>query len=215
METENKMEIWDSLRRPPKNALKPINFGALKGKSDIDPVWRDKAMTERFGPCGIGWYFDIDKLWSEAAPNDCLFAFAQVSLYFKTEGGEWSRPVRGVGGNMLVQLAKGSPKDNDEGYKMAVTDAVGTAMRKIGVAADVYEGKFEHGKYTDESDFVEGPELEKIKELVNQCVKDKTAFLNFAGAKSIEAIPVQSFQKVMAALNKKAAENGRQPGQEG
>ena len=211
------MEIWNSLKRPPKEALKPINFGALKGKSDIDPVWRDKAMTSCFGPCGVGWYFDVDKLWSEPAPNDCCFAFAQVSIYYKMENGEWSKPVRGVGGNMLVKLGNGVPRENDEGYKMAITDAVGTAMRKIGVAADIYEGKFDGAKYVDEPTTIVGEDLETIKKMVKDCVTDLPAFLRFAQAKNLETIPVQNKIKVLNALNKKMAEikRDREPGEDG
>lgn len=143
------MNIWNALKRPPATALKTIGFGALKGKSDIDPMWRVMAMTQQFGPCGIGWRFEIVDLWNEPAPNEQVFAFAKVNIYIR-DGEKWSDPIPGVGGNMLVQLAKGSPKDNDEGYKMAITDALGTAMKMLGVAADIYMGKFDGSKYKDE-----------------------------------------------------------------
>lgn len=29
--------------------------GKLKGKTDINPMWRIKVLTETFGPCGEGW----------------------------------------------------------------------------------------------------------------------------------------------------------------
>ena len=49
------MENWNALSRVPPQHLKPISFGALKGKSDINPQWRYKAMTEIYGQCGEGW----------------------------------------------------------------------------------------------------------------------------------------------------------------
>lgn len=161
------LSIWNALKRPPKDALKTISFGALKGKSDIDPMWRVKTMTKQFGPCGIGWKFEIKRVWNEPAPNDQVFSFAEVLIYIR-DGEGWSDPIPGIGGNMLVQLAKGNPKENDEGYKMAVTDALGTAMKMIGVAADIYMGQFENGRYRDEEDEPEKPELTpKSKNWVN------------------------------------------------
>ncbi|WP_254555280.1 hypothetical protein, partial [Salmonella enterica] len=33
--------------------------GRLKGMTDINPMWRIKALTEQFGPCGIGWKVEV------------------------------------------------------------------------------------------------------------------------------------------------------------
>ena len=55
-----------------------------------------------------------------------------------------------MGGTTLIKLGKGALLPNDEGYKMAVTDALGTALKMLGVAADIYMGKFDGSKYVDE-----------------------------------------------------------------
>ena len=49
------MEIYNALRNPPETAKKKIGGGRLNGMTDINPMWRIKALTERFGPCGFGW----------------------------------------------------------------------------------------------------------------------------------------------------------------
>jgi hypothetical protein len=36
---------------------------------------------------------------------------------------------------------------NDEGYKMAITDALSVAMKSLGVAADIYMGLWDGSKY--------------------------------------------------------------------
>ena len=141
--------IWGKLSKPPKEALKPILAGRLKGKTDINPQWRYEIMTEVFGLCGEGWRFEIERLWTEPGSEGQLFAFAKVALSYKTDG-EWSCPVPGIGGSMLVQKEKAGLYCNDEGYKMAVTDAIGTAMKMIGVAADIYFGKWDGSKYKDD-----------------------------------------------------------------
>ena len=50
------MTIYDACRSVPETAKKAITAGRLKGKTDINPMWRIKRLTEQFGPCGIGWY---------------------------------------------------------------------------------------------------------------------------------------------------------------
>ena len=54
----DKMTIYEQCRGVPKDAQKPIAAGRLKGKTDINPMWRIKKLTEIFGPAGIGWKFD-------------------------------------------------------------------------------------------------------------------------------------------------------------
>ena len=48
-------ENYDKMRRPPQTALRQIQAGDLKGKTDINPQWRYEIMDATFGACGIGW----------------------------------------------------------------------------------------------------------------------------------------------------------------
>ena len=146
---EKAIDIYESLARPPKDALREIQAGKLKGKTDINPQWRYKAMTEAFGLVGIGWKYEIRKLWTEQGAGAEKLAFAQVAVYIK-DGDTWSDPIEGIGGSRLVQLEKGAAVSNDEGYKMAVTDAFSTALKMLGVAADIYSGRWDGTKYNNE-----------------------------------------------------------------
>lgn len=145
-DTQLNMKIWDALARLPESAMKTITAGRLRGKSDVNPQARYKAMTETFGPCGIGWKFTIDRIWTEPGSENQVFCFALVSVYVKVDG-QWSDPVPGVGGNYLIEQETKGLHSNDEGPKMAVTDAIGTALKMIGVAAEVYLGNFSGSKY--------------------------------------------------------------------
>jgi len=146
--TDN-MKIWDKVKRPPPEALKKIFGGRLKGMTDIKPQWRYQAMTELFGPCGIGWRYSIINLWIEDGANELKVANAKIELFIK-DGGEWSHAIPGVGGSMLVAKENAGPYTTDESYKMAVTDALSTAMKVIGVAADIYMGGWDGNKYTND-----------------------------------------------------------------
>lgn len=134
----NNMELYDSWREVPQEAQKAINAGRLKGKTDINPMWRIRVLTQKFGPCGTGWRYDIDRMWSEEGANGERCAFVQVSLYYKMDDGNWSSPVVGVGGNMLTAKESKGLYTSDECYKMALTDAISVACKALGIGADVY-----------------------------------------------------------------------------
>jgi hypothetical protein len=148
--------------------MKAIAGGRLKGKSDINPQWRMQAITEVFGPVGFGWSYTIDKLWTEPGTAGEICSFALVSVKVKMNG-EWSEPVPGIGGNLLVELEKAGPHTNDEAYKMAVTDGLSVAFKAFGVAAEVYLGNFDGSKYTgkpatgSQSPVAQTPDHERVK----------------------------------------------------
>ena len=131
------MTLYNAVRTPPPEALKAITGGRLKGMTDINPMWRIKTMTEQFGPCGDGWWYTIDNLWTEAGAGGEIAAFARISLYYRIDG-EVVQPVPGIGGSMLVSKEKSGLYTDDEAYKKAITDALGVACKALGVAADVY-----------------------------------------------------------------------------
>lgn len=145
------LQIYKKLSQPPKGALREIKAGDLKGKTDINPQWRYEAMTETFGLVGLGWKYEIQKLWTEPGANGETLAFAQVAVFVRDpDTKEWSDPIVGIGGSKLINKFSAGPKSNDEGYKMAVTDAFSTSLKMIGVAADIYAGRWDGSKYNEE-----------------------------------------------------------------
>lgn len=131
------LEIYNKLRECPTEAIKPINAGRLKGMSDINPMWRIKALTEVFGPCGIGWWYTIDKQWLEAGNGPEIAAFCNITLFYKWAGEE-SHGIPGTGGSGFVKVEKNGPYTSDECFKMALTDAISVAAKALGAAADIY-----------------------------------------------------------------------------
>ena len=145
------MRIYNAVRAVPEEAKRAITAGRLKGKTDINPMWRIKALTEQFGPCGDGWGYTIDRLWIEEGAKGEKCAFAMISLWYKQEDGMRSDPVIGIGGNMLVANEKNGLYTSDECYKMALTDAISVACKALGFGADVYWGA-DRTKYTPQQE---------------------------------------------------------------
>lgn len=143
--------LYNKYREVPASALKPFDNGKFKG-TDINTMWRIKCLTEEFGACGFGWYFDIMKLWEVAGQNGELMCFAEIKLYIK-KNDEWSKGISATGGSKLITYVQSKQyhTNSDEGYKMAITDALGVACKYLGFGADVYWAN-DKTKYTANED---------------------------------------------------------------
>lgn len=132
------LDLYNKVREVPKEAQKSFNNGRFSG-TDINPMWRIKKLTEEFGICGFGWYYEITDKWLEKGQDDIVAAFVNINLFIKI-GEEWSKPIQGTGGNTFVSKNKNGYQVSDECYKMALTDAISVAAKALGVGADIYFG---------------------------------------------------------------------------
>lgn len=167
----NNMEIYEKVRRVPEEAKKTIGAGRLKGMTDINPMWRIKTLTEQFGICGIGWYYECTKQWIEEVENERV-ACVNINLYIKVDG-EWSRPIFGTGGSKLSTMERSGVYVSDECYKMATTDAISVACKSLGMGADVYWSKDET-KYVPrtQEQKEEAEDIKKTEEIGNMKISD-------------------------------------------
>lgn len=148
------MAIYNATREVPVEACKDFNNGSFSG-TDINPMWRIKKLTELFGACGVGWYYEVLSERSEQY-GETVMAIVDLNLFIKVDG-EWSKPIFGTGGNCLVKPTKSGLKPSDEGYKMALTDALSVACKALGIGADIYFQK-DKTKYTESN--IEKPKAE-------------------------------------------------------
>lgn len=167
------MKIYEAIRKVPEEAKKTISAGRLKGMTDINPMWRIKALTEQFGVCGIGWYFETTKQWIEEVGDERV-ACVNINLYIKV-GGEWSKPIFGTGGSKLSTVERSGVYVSDECYKMATTDAISVACKSLGMGADVYwdgdrtkyspvtKEQQEEAKDTEKTKDIENMKISKVK----------------------------------------------------
>ena len=186
----NNLEIYDSGRAVPKEAQKSFNNGRFSG-TDINPMWRIKKLTEIFGACGVGWYYDVISERAEQHGNVTI-AVVDLNLYIKVDG-EWSKPIYGTGGNTIV-TAKGAV--SDEGYKMALTDALSVACKALGIGADIYFDK-DKTKYT--STTAHSPTV--AKSATAQTAELPTASLRKRPVKITETLAKGDKQNMAQAIN--------------
>lgn len=174
MSTDN-MRIYNQSRAVPPEAQKSFNNGRFSG-TDINPMWRIKKLTELYGPCGIGWYTDVLNERSERLTEDTVIAVVDLNLYVK-DGGEWSKPIYGTGGNTLVSKSRNGLMVSDEGYKMAYTDALSVACKALGIGADVYYGN-DRTKYTaTQKSYEPMQKVEKPRPLIEMATQDQIDYI--------------------------------------
>lgn len=140
----NMNEKFRLMARPPQEALNTIQYGKLKGKSDINPQWRIEALTEVFGLCGVGWYYEIMSVDFENIPaTEERMVYITIGIHIRQEDKAWSAPVIGIGGDFTIIKDKNGIHGNDEAFQMALTDALGKAAKCLGIANDIYRGKYD------------------------------------------------------------------------
>lgn len=206
----NNLHIWDKVKQPPIALLKAIGGGRLKGMTDINPQWRYQVMTEVFGVCGIGWKYEIVRLWTEPAPEGAVFAFAEIRLYTEAGGGgAWSEPIPATGGSMLIEKETKGLYANDEAFKMATTDALGTAMKMLGVAADIYLRNFDGTKYRNPvipPETITETQAETLRKRITDTATDLGKFLAWAKIMAIGELPASRFEEAVKMLERKKVE---------
>lgn len=169
---ENKnLELYNNFKDTPKEAQKPITGGRLKGMTDINPMYRIKTLTERFGPVGFGWYYEITNKWLEQGADGVIGAFVDINLYVKYNG-EWSKPIQGTGGSTFVAKESKSLYTDDEAYKKALTDAISIACKSLGMCADIYYSKdarygtkYDIKEEKEENKYITAEQIKKFEEL--------------------------------------------------
>ena len=197
------LDIYEKLRAVPSEAKKAIGGGRLKGMTDINPMWRIKSLTEQFGPCGIGWYYEIKDRWLETCmAKDEITANVNINLYVKVDG-EWSKPIPGIGGSMLVASERNGLYVNDECYKMALTDALSVACKALGMGADVY-WQSDNTKYNDSKRDNYTSKLsmdDKRAKVAESCAKRGKQIVNMLKFYNVASLEEMSEEQLDDALN--------------
>lgn len=158
------MELFKLFEKTADEAKKPIEAGRLKGFTDINPMWRFKRLTEVFGPVGTGWRYVITDKQIIPGADGVVSAFVDVLLFYKLNG-EWSEGIPGTGGSSFVAKESKGLYTSDECFKMALSDAIGTACKALGMSADIYFSK-DRSKYTTAQD-APAAKMETVEDAAN------------------------------------------------
>lgn len=146
--TDN-LAIWNTLgRTSPEHTKGFTRGGGFKGTA-VKPIYTEQKMTEMFGPCGIGWGFSEPTFQLVPGSDGQTAVYCWLTLWFVHDGAR-SAPIPGVGGDFVIVKQSSGLRTDDEAFKKAFTDAIGNAMKHIGMSADVHMGRFDDSKYVNE-----------------------------------------------------------------
>ena len=137
------LDIWNDLAvTDPRHTKEFSRAGGFKGKS-IKPIYVIRKVTEQFGPCGVGWGINTPAYQIVNGPDGEIAVYCNVTIWHGTR----ENVVPGVGGDFIVKKNKYGLFADDEAFKKAFTDAVGNALKFLGMSADVYMGLHDDDKY--------------------------------------------------------------------
>ena len=149
----NNLTLWQAVEKTPLNQQKQITGKAYKGNSP-KPHYLVHKATEMFGPCGIGWGFDIvdEQLLDGALLEPGFFEkihTARIKVWYKWEGERGE--VEHVGQTQFCgRRNNGNTFTDEDAPKKSVTDALVKALSMIGFAGDIFSGRYDDSKYQQE-----------------------------------------------------------------
>lgn len=141
---------WSVLQETEAKYVKDFKRpGGFEGSS-VNPTYRIMQMTKHFGPCGLGWGY-LQPVFTTHQIGDTLLVFCEIALWYTDkQTGAKSELIYGRGGDVVSGKNKYGIYTDDESYKKAQTDALGNAMKMVGVSADVHLGLYDDDKYVAE-----------------------------------------------------------------
>lgn len=204
------LSIFNQVKNVPPEAQRVITGGRLMGFTEINPMWRIEKLTEIFGPAGFGWYYEITEKRIEEGAEGEKTVFVDINLYVK-QGNEWSKPIQGTGGSMLVAKEKGGMYTSDECFKMALTDAISVACKALGFGADIYAKK-DRSKYNgwqpqdsrkqqSNKDQVTEAQKQAIRTQIKKLGMKEEVLLQSIKAKSLDSLTKQQASDLITKLD--------------
>jgi hypothetical protein len=139
------MRLWDRVCVTDPKAVKPITGKQYSGNSP-KPYWIVERLTQEFGPCGIGWGYSILNERMERLSETDVLHVAVVRFWYELEGKRGE--VEQIGQTKATYM---SSKDklivDEDAPKKSVTDALVKCASYIGVAGDIFSGRWDDSKY--------------------------------------------------------------------
>jgi len=140
------LDLWDSLSKTDPNHTKSFTRGGGFSGTAIKPMWAVWRATKEFGPCGIGWGWDV--LQTQIAEG---MVFCLVRVWYVSGGMRYETGPQWGGTEIRTPRKDGSSRADDESFKKSVTDGITKCLSYIGIGGDVHLGQFDDTKYVNEA----------------------------------------------------------------
>lgn len=141
--TDN-LALWRAVERTPKEHTKAITGKAYKGTSP-KPHYLVMKATETFGPCGIGWGFNVLSERIVDGSEGVKVHIAHIRVWYKWNGERGE--VEHMGQTVLAGKNKNGAFTDEDAPKKSITDGLVKALSMIGFAGDIFIGRYDDSKY--------------------------------------------------------------------
>jgi hypothetical protein len=149
------LSLWQSVKDPNPKYTKPFRrAGGFEGTA-TNATHLAELATEKFGPCGIGWGFNVlDERLLQGAPilvNGAVVGHTQVHrvhlrLWYVLDGRRGE--VEHFGQTEFVgRRRSGDWYTDEEAPKKSLTDAMSKCLSMLGFAASIHLGLWDDNKY--------------------------------------------------------------------
>jgi hypothetical protein len=141
--------LWGRVFTTDPKAVKPITGKQYSGNSP-KPYWIVERLTDEFGPCGIGWGFNIlNERFERFSDTDTLH-IASVRFWYVLDGQRGELEQIGQTKSSYTTGAGKFMLDEDA-PKKSVTDALVKCASYLGFAGDIFSGRWDDSKYVAEA----------------------------------------------------------------
>lgn len=145
----NNKALWQRAFTTDPKAVKAITGKQYSGNSP-KPYWIVERLTDEFGPCGIGWGFQIiSERFERFSDTDSLHV-ASLRFWYMLDGkrGELEQ----IGQTKASYTTKaGAFMLDEDAPKKSVTDALVKCASYLGFAGDIFSGRWDDSKYVAEA----------------------------------------------------------------
>lgn len=153
------LKLWDGVSKTAPSATKTANAGGGRQETSINGTYMFMRATDAFGPCGIGWGYEIvEERYDQGQPYfdtegklDCyeLTHTIKLRLWFKL--GDDKGEVFSFGHTRaLFRKNDGQMKADGEAPKKSLTDAIKKALSMLGFSADIFMGQWDDREYVEQ-----------------------------------------------------------------
>lgn len=153
------LRIWSQVEKTDPAFTKSATVNGQKITS-ITTLWPIKKATEVWGPCGIGWGYEIiEDRFDQGAPifqkngDDSVEICKSVThtilikLWYTYEGSRGE--VLSYGHTPYLYRSKYGVSEDTEAPKKSLSDALKKALSMLGFSADVFSGQFDDPNYVE------------------------------------------------------------------
>jgi hypothetical protein len=145
----DKKTLWNRVYVTDPAAVKKIT-GKDYGGSSPSPYWIIERLTDEFGPCGIGWGFNVVNERFERFSDTDTLHIACVRMWYELDGKRGELEQMGQTKGSYV-TSKGAFKVDEDAPKKSVTDALVKCASYLGFAGDIFSGRWDDSKYVAEA----------------------------------------------------------------